>query len=167
MELRSTGNPDTSNPATMSVLEYLSKKGCETMNEKTLQSEYDNYKKKHKVKSAEIVVGKIDEKPYYEIKYFDLSDNEYHIGYGSYKLEYVFEWLEQCFEIVEKNTNADKIRNMTDEELAKFLSEFSACNVCEYYDPETHRCDTDSNFLCVKAYAEAIIGDWLKQPEEE
>lgn len=167
MELRSTGNPDTSNPATMSVLEYLSKKGCETMNEKTLQSEYDNYKKKHKVKSAEIVVRKIDEKPYYEIKYFDLSDNEYHIGYGSYKLEYVFEWLEQCFEIVEKNTNADKIRNMTDEELAKFLSEFSACNVCEYYDPETHRCDTDSNFLCVKAYAEAIIGDWLKQPVEE
>ena len=167
MGLRSTGNPDTSNPVTMSVLEYLSKKGRETMNEKTLQSEDDNYKKKHKVKSAEIVVRKIDKKPYYEIKYFDLSDNEYHIGYGSYKLEYVFEWLEQCFEIVEKNTNADKIRNMTDEELAKFLSEFSACNVCEYYDPETHRCDTDSNFLCVKAYAEAIIGDWLKQPVEE
>lgn len=167
MELLSTGNPGMSNPVTMSVLEYLSKKGCETMNEKTLQIEYDNYKKKHKVKSAEIVVRKIDEKPYYEIKYFDLSDKEYHIGYGSYKLEYVFEWLEQCFEIVEKNTNADKIRNMTDEELAKFLSEFSACNVCEYYDPETHRCDTDSNFLCVKAYAEAIIGDWLKHPVEE
>ena len=31
MELRSTGNPDTSNPVTISVLEYLSKKGCETM----------------------------------------------------------------------------------------------------------------------------------------
>lgn len=64
-------------------------------------------------------------------------------------------------------TNAQRIRNMTDEELAKFLSDFSACNVCEYYDPETHRCDTDSNFLCVKAYAEAIIGYWLKQPVEE
>lgn len=121
MELLSTGNPGMSNPVTMSVLEYLSKKGCETMNEKTLQSEDDNYKKKHKVKSAEIVVWKIGEKPYYGIKYFDLSDNEYHIGYGSYKLEYVFEWLEQCFEIVEKNTNADKIRNMTNEELADFL----------------------------------------------
>ena len=167
MELRSTGNPDTSNPATMSVLEYLSKKGCETMNEKTLQSEYDNYKKKHKVKSAEIVVRKIDEKPYYEIKYFDLSDNEYHIGYGSYKLEYVFEWLEQCFEIVEKNTNADKIRNMTDEELAKFLSEFSACKVCEHYNKEADRCYVDSGFVCVKEYAKAIIGDWLKQPVGE
>ena len=64
-------------------------------------------------------------------------------------------------------TNGDKIRRLADEELAKFLSEFSACNVCEYYDPETHRCDTDSNFLCVKAYAEAIIGDWLRQPVEE
>ena len=31
MELRSTGNPDTSNPVTMSVLEYLAKKGRETM----------------------------------------------------------------------------------------------------------------------------------------
>lgn len=167
MEPRSTGNPDTSNPATMSVLEYLSKKGCETMNEKTLQSEYDNYKKKHKVKSAEIVVRKINEKPYYEIKYFDLSDNEYHIGYGSYKLEYVFEWLEQCFEIAEKNTNADKIRNMTDEKLTKFLSEFSACKVCEQFDKRLDRCGADNHFVCVKEYAEAIIGDWLKQPAEE
>ena len=165
MELRSTGNPDTSNPATMSVLEYLSKKGCETMNEKTLQSEDDNYKKKHKVKSAEIVVWKIGEKPYYEIKYYDLSDNEYHIGYGSYKLEYVFEWLEQCFEIVEKNTTADKIRNMTDEELAKFLSDFSACKICEYYNKKFDRCDSIP--LCVKKYAEAIIGDWLNKPVEE
>ena len=31
MELRSTGNPDTSNPVTMSVLEYLRKKGVEAM----------------------------------------------------------------------------------------------------------------------------------------
>ena len=121
MELRSTGNPDTSNPVTMSMSEYMAKKGREAMSEKTLQRKYRNCKKKCKVKSAEIVVRKINEKPYYEIKYFDLSDNEYHIGYGSYKLEYVFEWLEQCFEIAEKNTNADKIRNMNDEELADFL----------------------------------------------
>lgn len=31
MELRSTGNPDISNPATMSMLEYLRKKGIEAM----------------------------------------------------------------------------------------------------------------------------------------
>ena len=31
MELRSTGNQDTSNPVTMSMLEYLRKKGIEAM----------------------------------------------------------------------------------------------------------------------------------------
>lgn len=31
MEPRSTGNPDTSNPVTMSMLEYLRKKGIEAM----------------------------------------------------------------------------------------------------------------------------------------
>ena len=31
MELRSTGNPDTNNPVTMSMLEYLRKKGIEAM----------------------------------------------------------------------------------------------------------------------------------------
>ena len=97
MELRSTGNPDINNPVTMSMLEYLSRKGRETM----------------------------------------------------------------------KMTNADRIRNMSDEELAKFLSEFSACQVCEYFNEELDRCDTSVNFTCVKEYAEAIIGDWLKQPEEE
>ena len=167
MEPRSTGNPDTSNPVTMSMLEYLAKKGREAMSGRTLKIKDENCKKKCKVKSAEVVVRKIAEKPYYEIKYFDLSDNEYHIGYGSYKLEYVFEWLEQCFEIVEKDTNADKIRSMADEALAKFLSDFSVCNVCEQFDKRLDRCGADSSFICVKKYAEAIIGDWLKQPVEE
>ena len=63
-----------------------------------------------------------------------------------------------------EQSNADRIRSMSDEELVKFLSGFSACSVCEYYDSKTHRCDTDGNFLCVKAYAEGIIGRWLKQP---
>lgn len=34
MELRSTGKPDISSPATMSILEYLSKKGREAMSGK-------------------------------------------------------------------------------------------------------------------------------------
>ena len=38
-------------------------------------------------------------------------------------------------------TNADRIISMTDEELAEFLSKFSACNVCGYYSNETYRCD--------------------------
>ena len=66
-----------------------------------------------------------------------------------------------------KQSKSDRIRGMTDEELAKFLSEFSACNICEQFDKRLDRCGADNNFLCVKEYAEAIIGDWLKQPVEE
>lgn len=37
---------------------------------------------KIKVSSAEIVVHGSREKPYYEIKYHDLADRQYHIGYS-------------------------------------------------------------------------------------
>lgn len=66
-----------------------------------------------------------------------------------------------------KQSNADRIRGMTNEELAKFLSEFSACNVCDQFDKRLDRCGADNHFVCVKEFAEAIIGDWLKQPEEQ
>ena len=64
-------------------------------------------------------------------------------------------------------TNGEKIRGMTDAELAKFLLEFSACNVCEQFDKRLDRCGADNHFVCVKECAETIIGDWLKQPVEE
>ncbi len=58
---------------------------------------------KIKVSSAEIVVHGSMEKPYYEIKYCDLSDGHVHIGYSSYDLGNVFGWLEECFEIVKED----------------------------------------------------------------
>ena len=64
-----------------------------------------------------------------------------------------------------KQSNAQRIRNMTDEELAKFLSDFTVCKICEHYNKEFDRCDSIP--ICVKKYAEAIIGDWLKQPVED
>ena len=64
---------------------------------------WDHYQKKNiekiKVSNAEIVVHGTKEKPYFEIKYFDLSDNETHIGYSSYDLNIVFGYLEKYFEI--------------------------------------------------------------------
>ena len=64
-------------------------------------------------------------------------------------------------------TNGEKIRGMTDGGLAKFLSEFSACNVCEQFNKRLDRCGADNHFVCVKEYAQAIIGDWLNKPVEE
>ena len=132
MELRSTGNPDTSNPETMSILEYLRRKGIKAMSG---ICKYPERVCPHMT----VLKGNT----YCDVTPCQLTGE------------------------LPKRTNADRIRNMSDEELAKFISEFSACNVCEYYDSETNRCDTDGNFLCVKEYAEAIIGDWLKQPVED
>ena len=66
-----------------------------------------------------------------------------------------------------KQGNADRIRGMNDEELANFLSEFSACNICEQFDKRLDRCGADNHFVCVKEYAQAIIGDWLNKPVKE
>lgn len=56
---------------------------------------------KIKVTSAEIVVHGTADKPYFEIKYYDIADGKCHIGYSSYNLNYVFDWLKECFEIVD------------------------------------------------------------------
>lgn len=68
-----------------------------------------------KVTSAEIIVGNTEGarqgKPYYGIKYKEVGQEEYNIGFGSYKLPYVLYWLDTCFEIIEEqNTkNTDSI----------------------------------------------------------
>lgn len=81
---------------------------------------------KNKVTSLEIIVRMIGNKPYYEIKYKKLGENFYNVGYSSYSLKNVLLWKDECFEFVEnKKTNADKIKNMSDEELARFLTTFN------------------------------------------
>ena len=62
---------------------------------------------KIKTHFAQIIVNGKAEKPYYEILYFDTEDRTYHIGFGSYCLDYVFEWLSNEFEIVEAEQEAD------------------------------------------------------------
>ena len=62
---------------------------------------------KIKTHFAQIIVHGKAEKPYYEILYFDTEDRTYHIGFGSYCLDYVFKWLSNEFEIVEAEQEAD------------------------------------------------------------
>lgn len=57
-------------------------------------------------------------------------------------------------------TNADKIRDMSDEELAKFLCNFRSCGSSE------HPCDgCKSEHYCHTGHNGMI--DWLLQPAEE
>ena len=126
MELRSTGNPDISNPATMSMLEYLSSKGCEAMATRSILHinrlqefeeflEHKSYmiiatsKNPYEVLRAQkdgdtvIVYQKKDAK-----EHLSTMDKDYHL-------------VREFIKSQRKQSNADRIRNMTDEELADFL----------------------------------------------
>lgn len=63
----------------------------------------------HKIKTpyAKIFVGGTAEKPYYNILYFDPADRKFHIGFGSFSLDYVFKWLADEFEITDGVDAAD------------------------------------------------------------
>ena len=121
---------------------------------------------KIKTHHARIVVDGTAEKPYYSIEWYDPTKNEYFLGYSSYYIDYVFKWLEECFEIVEATkTNADRIRSMSDEELAKRLTDIGwDCHFCtEHWQLDNEpllrgeKCDDKCVEHCL---------EWLKQPTE-
>ncbi len=87
---------------------------------------------KAKVDSLEIIARTLDDKPYYELKYRQVGKKDYSIGYSSYDLKTVLGYIDTYFEIVEsdKQTNADRIRNMSDEELAEFLATVTSDAIC-------------------------------------
>lgn len=72
---------------------------------------------KVKVTSLEIIVTGTKEKPYFEIKYKEVDKEEYNIGYGSYNLNNVFSWKEECFEII--NQQAEKYNTSKSSSLEK------------------------------------------------
>lgn len=82
----------------------------------------ENNDTKNKVTSLEIIVRMIDNKPYYGIKYKKVGEDYCHVGYSSFNIDNVLKWRDECFELVDaKATNADRIRNMSDGELAEVM----------------------------------------------
>lgn len=81
---------------------------------------------KAKVDSLEVIAQMLDNKPYYELKYRLVGKKDYSIGYSSCDLKVVLSYIDEYFEIVksDKQTNADRTRNMSDEQLAEFLVGF-------------------------------------------
>ncbi len=115
---------------------------------------------KNKVTSLEIIVRMIDNKPYYEIKYKKVDEDYYQVGYSSYNLNNVLKWRDECFELVNvKTTNTDRIRNMSDEELASVL--FDSCiesmnlEECPYSSEES-----DNNKI--RERCKKCILEWLQ-----
>lgn len=114
----------------------------------------ENDDTKNKVTSLEIIVRMIDNKPYYEIKYKKVDEDYYHVGYSSFNIDNVLKWRDECFELVDmKMTNADKIRNMSDEELASWY---------------VIKCEIMMGIKCQKPYktCKDCILEWLQSEEE-
>lgn len=70
---------------------------------KTLTSAEICKKEKIKAEYAQIVSRRINVapysgNPYFEIVYYSLNDNKWHIGFGSFELRYVEKWLNEEFE---------------------------------------------------------------------
>lgn len=75
------------------------------MAEKEMQSaDVCTHKDKIKTSFAKIFVSGTPDRPYFNILYFDPADQDYHIGFSSYCLEYVFKWLSEEFEIEDAPT---------------------------------------------------------------
>lgn len=60
---------------------------------------------KIKVSEIEIIVTGKKEKPYFEIKYREVGKRHYNIGFSSYNLDYVFDWKEKSFEVINPKKN--------------------------------------------------------------
>lgn len=112
---------------------------------------------KNKVTSLEIIVRMIDNKPYYEIKYKKVGEDYYHVGYSSFNIDNVLKWRNECFELVDvKATNADRIRNMSDEELVDFI-----CSIETY---EEGSVKTIGNGIAMCSVTE--VEKWLQSETE-
>lgn len=119
----------------------------------------ENDDAKNKVTSLEIIVRMINNKPYYEIKYKKVGEYYSHVGYSSFNIDNVLKWRDECFEIVDvKVTNADRIRNMSDEELAEFLAYNAYCEEC-YVKKDDSCCYPDGT--CKQKHIE-----WLQAEAE-
>ena len=95
--------------------------------ESMMESDSQRHEKIKTLFAKIIVEGKL-EKPYFSILYFDPADKDFHIGYSSYYLGYVFNWLNEEFEIVEDGNFAlSALRPVSREQVEKV---WSPCNFC-------------------------------------
>nr|DAZ47383.1 MAG TPA: hypothetical protein [Caudoviricetes sp.] len=123
-----------------------------------------NNAKEERVTDLSIIMEMIDGKPYYSVQYRNVGENGYNIGYSSYDLKTVLEFINEYFEIVEndKQTNADRIRNMSDEEMAKRIASSPNFNCADYCDSFTQTCA----FNCNKKGREIAL-KWLQSEAEQ
>lgn len=127
---------------------------------------------KLRVTSAQIIVTGTKEKPYYEIKYREVGKENYCIGYSSYCLDNVFEWLEECFDLVEdKNVEqrwipvSERLPD-ADKYILVSFENFTISDIGRY---ETDKDGSGAFYPCDdgKSYVEygLFVNAWMPLPE--
>lgn len=121
---------------------------------------------KARVNSLEIIARMLDDKPYYELKYRQVGKKDYSIGYSSYDLKTVLGYIDTYFEIVEsdKQTHADRIRNMSDEELASVL--FSGCIDSMDLEECPYASESELDNNKIRKICKKCTLDWLQSEAE-
>lgn len=117
---------------------------------------------KARVNSLEIIAHMLNNKHYYELKYRRVGEKDYSVGYSSYDLKTVLGYIDTYFEIVksDKQSNADRIRNMSDEELAEFLDIVGEDGISSQY------ADVPCDCCCEKTECSKCWKDWLQSEAE-
>lgn len=122
--------------------------------------------KEKRVTNLSIIMEMIDGKPYYSVQYRNVGENGYNIGYSSYDLKTVLEFINEYFEIVEndKQTNAGRIRNMSDEELASVL--FSGCIDSMDLEECPYASESELDNNKIRKICKKCTLDWLQSEAE-
>lgn len=81
------------------------------------------------VDDIEVVVRGMRNKPYYEIKYREVGNDDYNIGFGSYDLNNVLKWKEEEFEVVSEKVEKET-KEVTNKMLLEHLKEIEIAHGC-------------------------------------
>ena len=113
---------------------------------------------------VEKLIGRLEEKAKIEGEKCDkfaemnMCESVVKYNHGEYCYIDAISIVNQLAEEYKPKTNADRIRAMSDEELAEFLESFEACTNCEYMDGTL----CTFNNPCVHEFATAMIFKWLQ-----
>lgn len=121
-----------------------------------------NKVKEERVTDLSIIMDMIAGKtPYYSIRYKNVGEDDYNIGYSSFNLKTVLDYIDTYFEIVknDRKTNADRIRNMSDEELVEFITELNKSCLAGI-----GKCDCSTYKTCQNCNVE--VKKWLQSEAE-
>lgn len=91
--------------------------------------------KKAKIRTsvAKIIIGGADEKLCYSILYLDPADSRLHIGFSSYKLDFVRKWLAEEFEVVDEPRGTDFANAVRCKDCGNFRQNVHGVCWCDEY----------------------------------